>query len=58
MCMTCGCGEPHATHGYKRNIVNADLKKAADAPKISLKDAVRNIEKTLRDHEPSPAAGR
>ena len=39
----------------QRNIVDADLKKAADASKISLKDAVRNIEKTLRDHEPSLA---
>jgi len=35
MCMSCGCGEPHATHGDKRNIVYADLKKAADASKIS-----------------------
>ena len=56
MCMSCGCGEPHATHGDKRNIVYADLKKAADASKISLKDAVRNIEKTLRTKNPhSPA---
>jgi hypothetical protein len=55
MCMSCGCGEPHATHADKRSIFNADLEKTADASKISLKDAVRNIEKTLRDHEPSLA---
>ena len=48
MCMSCGCGEPYTTHGDKRNIVNADLKKAADASQISLKDVVRNIEKKLR----------
>jgi len=58
MCMSCGCGESHATHGDKRNIVNADLKKAADASKISLKDAVRNIEKTLRTKNPRSLAGR
>ena len=58
MCMSCGCGESHATHGDKRNIVNADLQKAADASKISLKDAVRNIEKTLRTKNPRSLAGR
>jgi hypothetical protein len=56
MCMSCGCGEPHATHGDKRNIVYADLKKAADASKISVKQAVQNIEKTLQTKNPrSPA---
>jgi hypothetical protein len=58
MCMSCGCGEPHATHGDERNIVYADLKKAADASKISLKDAVRNIEKTLRTKNPRSPASR
>jgi hypothetical protein len=56
MCMTCGCGEPHEAHGDTRNIVYADLKKAADASKISVKDAVENIGKTLRSKNPhSPA---
>jgi hypothetical protein len=56
MCMSCGCGEPHATHGDKRNIVYADLKKAADVSKISVKQAVQNIEKTLQTKNPrSPA---
>ena len=36
------------SHGDKRNIVYADLKKAADASKISVKEAVQNIGKTLR----------
>ena len=52
MCMSCGCGEPHETHGDKRNIVYADLKKAADASKIPVKEAVANIEKTLRTEKP------
>jgi hypothetical protein len=58
MCMSCGCGEPHASHGDKRNIVYGDLKKAADASKISVKDAVQNIEETLRIKNPRSPAGR
>ena len=58
MCMSCGCGEPHETHGDKRNIIYADLKKAGDASKISVKEAVRNMEKTLRTKNPRSAAGR
>jgi len=55
--MSCGCGEPHEKHGDRRNIVYADLKKAGDASKISVKDAVRNIERTLRSKNPRrPAA--
>ena len=53
MCMSCGCGEPHETHGDKRSIIYSDLKKASDASKISVKEAVRDIEKTLRTKEPS-----
>ena len=52
MCMSCGCGETMETHGDKRNIVYADLKKAADASKIPVKEAVRNIEKTFRTEKP------
>jgi hypothetical protein len=58
MCMSCGCGEPHETHGDKRNIVYADLKKAADASKISVKEAVQNIGRTLRTRNPRSPAGR
>jgi hypothetical protein len=56
--MSCGCGEPHETHGDKRNIVYADLKKAADASKISVKEAVQNIGRTLRTRNPRSPAGR
>jgi len=55
--MSCGCGEPHERHGDTRNIVYADLKRAGDASKISVKETVRNIEKTLRTKNPRmPAA--
>jgi hypothetical protein len=58
MCMSCGCGEPYESHGDKRNIIYADLKKAGDASRISVKEAVRNIEKTLRTKNPRSPAGR
>lgn len=55
--MSCGCSEPHERHGDPRNIVYADLKKASDASNISVKDAVRNIDRTLRTKNPrTPAA--
>jgi hypothetical protein len=58
MCMSCGCGEPHETHGDKRNIVYADLKKAADASNITVKEAVKNIGTTLRTKNPRSPVGR
>ena len=58
MCMSCGCGEPHATDGDERNIVYVDLKSAADASKISVKDAVQNIGKTFRTKNPRSPVGR
>ncbi|HEY1330658.1 MAG TPA: hypothetical protein VGH10_04190 [Actinomycetota bacterium] len=50
--MSCGCGEPHDRHGDKRNITYEDLKSAATASKISVKEAVRNIESTYRTKQP------
>jgi hypothetical protein len=50
--MSCGCGEPHERHGDERNIVYADLKRAGEASKTSVKEAVRNIDKTLREKNP------
>jgi hypothetical protein len=58
VCMSCGCGEPHESHGYKRNLVYADVKRAGDASKISVKQAVQNIEKTLRTKNPRSRASR
>ncbi len=58
MCMSCGCGEPHKIHGDARHITYEDLKKAADASKISVKEAVKNIESTLRTKKPRSIAAR
>lgn len=50
--MTCGCGEPHDDHGDRRNITYEDLKRAADASKIPVKEAVGNIQTTFRTKRP------
>ncbi len=47
MCMTCGCGEPHADHGDPSHITYEDLKKAAEAAQISVQEAVENIRATM-----------
>jgi hypothetical protein len=52
MCMTCGCGEPHDDHGDRRNLTYDAFKKAADASKISVKEAVKNIGTTFRTRRP------
>lgn len=52
MCMTCGCGEPHDDHGDRRNITYDAFKKAADASKISVKEAVKNVGTTFRTKRP------
>lgn len=49
MCVTCGCGEPHEDHGDPANITYEQLKKAADAAEISVDDAVKNIQETVRN---------
>ncbi len=58
MCMSCGCGEPHEDHRDARNITYSDLKKAADASKIPVKKAVKNIEATLRTKNPRSVAAK
>lgn len=47
MCMTCGCGQPHESHGNSDNIVYEDLKKAADAENISPEEALKNMQDSI-----------
>ncbi|NNN12231.1 MAG: hypothetical protein HKL81_00570 [Acidimicrobiaceae bacterium] len=49
MCMSCGCGEPHADHGDAAHITFQTLKKAADAAEISPEEAARNIVESLKN---------
>jgi hypothetical protein len=48
MCMTCGCGEPEADHGDSRHFTYSELKSAAEAAEISVEEATKNIEETLK----------
>lgn len=47
MCLTCGCLNPTDNHGDQRNITIDNFKKAADAQKIGLMDAIKNFLRTL-----------
>lgn len=49
MCMTCGCGEPEADHGDPRHFTYSELKSAAEAAEISVEEATKNIEETLKN---------
>jgi len=43
MCLSCGCGEPHATHDDNRHITMPRLQQAAQASDISPRQAAQNI---------------
>ena len=43
MCLSCGCGEPNATHGDGRHITLEDLEQAAKAAGIELDEVLRNL---------------
>lgn len=44
MCLSCGCGEPNATHGDDRHITLEDLEAAAKAAEISLEEVLNNLQ--------------
>jgi hypothetical protein len=48
MCLTCGCGVPNDDHGDERHITMEDLKTAAEAAEISVDEAVRNFDETIK----------
>ena len=43
MCLSCGCGEPNATHGDNRHITLEDLEEAAKAAGITLEEVLSNL---------------
>lgn len=47
MCLTCGCGEPGDQHDDSGHITIHDLKKAAGAGEISVKEAYENMKATV-----------
>ena len=48
MCLTCGCGEPNATHGNSDHITMQHVEKAAKAAGISTDEAMRNMQQTYQ----------
>jgi hypothetical protein len=48
MCLTCGCGELNDDHGDSRNITYDDLKAAAQAAEVSVDEAVKNFDETVK----------
>ena len=55
MCMNCGCGQPHETHGKPENITAADLQRAAEANDQTLRESAQHIVEAV---ELVDAAGR
>jgi hypothetical protein len=43
MYLSCGCGQPHESHGDPRHITMQKLEEAAKASEISTEEAARNI---------------
>lgn len=48
MCLSCGCGEPNATHGDNRHITLVGLEEAAKAAGLTLDEVLRNLEAAKR----------
>jgi hypothetical protein len=48
MCLTCGCGDLNDDHGDSRHITYDDLKAAAQAAKVSVDEAVKNFDETVK----------
>lgn len=48
MCLTCGCMKPHDDHGKKGYLTIEELEKSAQLDKLSLDEAVKNLQKTVK----------
>jgi hypothetical protein len=48
MCLDCGCGELNESHGDSRHITMDSVRSAAQASKISVDEAIKNISDGLR----------
>jgi hypothetical protein len=47
MCMNCGCGHPNDDNGKPVNITAADLQKAGDANRQTLRESAQHILETV-----------
>jgi hypothetical protein len=46
MCMNCGCGEPDKRH-QPTDILREDVQRAADGSGMTLKEAARNVQRSI-----------
>ena len=53
MCLDCGCGKPNDDHGDTNHITMKDVEKAAKASEISVEEAVKNMNKAMKDAQSS-----
>jgi hypothetical protein len=53
MCLDCGCGELHESHGDSRHITMDSIQSAAQASEISVEEAIKNISDGLRQAQGS-----
>lgn len=47
MCMNCGCGQPHESHGVEANITAEDLRRAGEANDQTLRQSAQHILETV-----------
>jgi hypothetical protein len=48
MCLTSGCGDLNDDHGDSRHITYDNLKAAAQAAEVSVEEAVKNFDETVK----------
>jgi hypothetical protein len=48
MCLSCGCGRPHDTHGDSRHITYEDVVAAGQAADLAPGEAASNVASTFR----------
>ena len=53
MCLDCGCGELNESHGDSRHITMDSIRSAAQAPEISVDEAIKNMSDGLRQAQQS-----
>jgi len=57
MCMNCGCGRPDDDKGNPANITAADLQRAADANRQTLRQSAQHILESVERMDGSPRPG-
>lgn len=56
MCLDCGCGAPNDQHGDPNHLTMEQVEKAAKASKISVDEAMKNINKTVKEAQGGASA--